>query len=249
MADHRRETGVDLALLAAADLVDGRSHIVVDAPPRHAAQDTKSVVMGVKQHLMGLLRIGPENEGAAIGELEVSDLQFGPLAGDDRPIFRPVELERLARQKRQRHEPAAAARLLFLLPSGLAVASESRHAIVRAVVAEGGQISVQLLDRPLLLARLPPFLPQHLRQLVGVRVQLARAVRDVELRFNGVRAQVFADCVPRQTGASGYLSDREMVPIAPASDDAKYPHADPPDAPCLSQGGEVPTWVSSRWKN
>jgi hypothetical protein len=61
MADHRREAGVDLALLAAADLVDGRSHIVVNAPPRHAAQDAESVVMGVEQHLMGLLRIGPEN--------------------------------------------------------------------------------------------------------------------------------------------------------------------------------------------
>jgi hypothetical protein len=151
----------------------------------------------------------------------VSDLQFGALAADDRPIFRPVELERLARQKRQRHEHAAAARLLFLLPSGLPVASEGRHAIVGAVIAEGGQISVQLLGRPLLLAGLSGLLPQHLRQLVGVGVQLARAVRDVELRFNGVRAQVFADCVPRQTCASGYLSDREMVPIAPASDDAQ----------------------------
>jgi hypothetical protein len=31
----------------------------------------------------------------------------------DRPIFRPVELERLARQKRQRHKHTATARLLF----------------------------------------------------------------------------------------------------------------------------------------
>ncbi len=43
--------------------------------------------MGIEQHLMGLLRIGPENEGAAVGELEVSDLQFGPLSADDRPVF------------------------------------------------------------------------------------------------------------------------------------------------------------------
>ena len=119
--------------------------------------------MGVEQHLVGLLRIGAENEGAAVGELDVSDLQFGPLAGDDRPIFRPVELERLARQKRKRHEHAAAARLLVLLPGGLPVASEGRHAIVGAVVTEGGQIGVQLLGRPLLLSRLPRFLPQHLR--------------------------------------------------------------------------------------
>ena len=177
--------------------------------------------MGVEQHLVGLLRIGAENEGAAVGELEVGDLQLGPLAGDDRPIFRPVELERFAGQERQRHEHATAARLLFLLPGGLPVASKGRHAIVGAVVAEGGQIGVQLLGRPLLLARLPRLLPQHLRQLVGVRVQLARPVRDVELRFDAVRAQVFADRVPRQPRAPRYLSDREMISITPASDDAQ----------------------------
>src|SRR5271157_4567864 len=109
MADHRRETGVDLALLAAADLVDGSSHIVVDAPPRHAPQDAEGVVVGVEQHLVGLLGIGAQNEGAAVGELAVSFLQFGPLAADDRPIFRPVELERLARQKRKRNKYATAA--------------------------------------------------------------------------------------------------------------------------------------------
>src|SRR6202142_2465332 len=127
MADHGREPCVDLALLAAADLVDGGSHIVVDAPPRYAPQDAESVVVGVEQHLMGLLGIGAENEGAAVGKLEVSDLQLGPLACYDRPIFRPIELERLARQKHQRHEHAAAACLLFLLPSGLPAASEGRR--------------------------------------------------------------------------------------------------------------------------
>jgi hypothetical protein len=170
VADHRCEPRVDLAGLAAPNLVDRGAHVVVNAPPRHAPQDAEGVVVGVEQHLMGLLRIGPENEGAAVGQLEVSDLQFGPLAGDDRPIFRPVELERLAREKRKRHKHAAAARLLFLLPSSLPVASEGRHAIVRAVVAERSQIGVQLLDRPLLLSPLPRLLPQHMRQLVGVWV-------------------------------------------------------------------------------
>ena len=163
VADHGWSSARDLALSSAADLVDGSSHIVVNAPARHAPQDAEGVVVGVEQHLVSLLRIGAENEGAAVGELDVSDLQFGPLAGDDRPIFRPVELERLARQKRKRHEHAADARLLFLLPGGLPVVSEGRHAIVGAVVTEGGQIGVQLLGRPLLLSRLPRFLPQHLR--------------------------------------------------------------------------------------
>src|SRR5580693_2653290 len=111
VADHGREPCVDPALLAAANLIDGRSHIVVDAPPRHATQNAEGVVMGVEQHLVGLLEIGPENEGAAVGELEVGDLQFGPLSTDDRPVFRPVELEGFARQKRQRNVDATAAAL------------------------------------------------------------------------------------------------------------------------------------------
>ena len=152
MADHGREPRVDLTLLAAPNLVDRGSHVVEDAPPRHAAEHPEGVVMGVKQHLMGLLRIGPENEGAAIGELEVGDLQLGPLAADDRPIFRPVELKRLARQERQRYENAATAGLLFSLPGGLPVAGEGRHPIIGAVIAQSAQIGVQLLDRPLLLA-------------------------------------------------------------------------------------------------
>ena len=30
--------------------------------------------MRIEQHLVGLLRVGPENEGAAIGKLEVGNL-------------------------------------------------------------------------------------------------------------------------------------------------------------------------------
>ena len=93
----------------------------------------------------------------------MGDLQFGPLAADNRPVFRPVELESLARQKRQRNESAAAAGLLFSLPSGLPLTGEGRHAIVGAFVAEGDRIGVQLLDRPLLLARLARLPKEHLR--------------------------------------------------------------------------------------
>ena len=52
--------------------------------------------MGVEQHLVGLQRVGPQEKRAAVGQLEVRDLQLGPLAGKDRPVFRPIELERLA---------------------------------------------------------------------------------------------------------------------------------------------------------
>ena len=142
MADHRREAGVDLSLLAPADPVDRGAHVVVDAPLRDAAQDLEGVVVGVKQHLMGLLQIGPQDEGAAVGELEVGDLQLGPLAADDRPVLRPVELEGLAWLERQGHVGAATAGLLLPLPGGLPLARERRHAIVGARVSKADQIGV-----------------------------------------------------------------------------------------------------------
>ena len=152
VADHRREARVDLAFLSPPDFIDRRAHVVVDAAPRHAAQHTEGVVVGVEQHLMRLLRIGAQNEGAAVGELDVRDLQLGPLAGNDRPVLRPVELERLAGQERQRHERPAATSLLLAMPRRLPLASEGGHTIVGAIVTEDGQVGVQLLDRPLLLA-------------------------------------------------------------------------------------------------
>ena len=87
VADHGGEARVDLALLAAPDLVDGRAHVVVNPAPRHAAQHAEGVIVGVEQHLMGLLRIGAQGEGAAVAELDVGDLQLHPLAGEQRPIL------------------------------------------------------------------------------------------------------------------------------------------------------------------
>jgi hypothetical protein len=46
--------------LAPADLIDRGAHVIVDAAPRHPAQYTEGVVMGVDQHLVGLLRIRGE---------------------------------------------------------------------------------------------------------------------------------------------------------------------------------------------
>src|SRR5690606_4735371 len=70
VADHGREASVDLTLLAASNLVDRGAHIIVDAALRHAAQDAEVVIVGVKQHLVCLLQIGTNDEGAAVGELE-----------------------------------------------------------------------------------------------------------------------------------------------------------------------------------
>jgi hypothetical protein len=165
------------------------------------------VVVGVEQHLVGLLRIGPQNEGSAVGELEVGDLQLGPLTRNHRPVLRPVELERLAGQEHERHENAAPGGLLLSMPGRSPLAGERGHAIVGAVVAQGHKVSRQLLRRPLLLTELGRLLPQHLRQLVNVGVQLARTIRDVELRLNAVRTKVLSHRVPRQTRAPRNVSD------------------------------------------
>ena len=91
---HGRKAGMDLAIFAAADLVDRRAHVIVDPAPRDAAQNPGGVVVGIiKQHLVRLQRIGPHDEGAAVAELEVRYLQLGAFATENCPVFRPVELE------------------------------------------------------------------------------------------------------------------------------------------------------------
>ena len=72
----------------------------------------------------------------------MGDLQFGSLAAKNRPVFRPVELESLARLKRQRNESATAAGLLFSLSGGLPIPRKGRHAILGAFVAEADQVGV-----------------------------------------------------------------------------------------------------------
>ena len=72
------------------------------------------MVVGIEQHLVGLQQIGPHDEGPAVAELDMGDLQLGALAADHRPVLAPVELERLARLEDQRHEGAAAGGLILL---------------------------------------------------------------------------------------------------------------------------------------
>jgi hypothetical protein len=88
------------------------------------------MVVGVEQHFVGLQQIGAQREGAAVGQLGVGDLQLGPLAAKDRPVFRPVELERLAGLKCQGNKGAASVGLLFSMSGGLPLTRKGGHAIV-----------------------------------------------------------------------------------------------------------------------
>jgi hypothetical protein len=92
VARHGREASIDLPLAARADPVHGGAHVVVDPAPRHATQHAEAVVVGVERHLVRLQEIGPHQEGPAVAELEVGDLQLGALAADNGMFLAPVEL-------------------------------------------------------------------------------------------------------------------------------------------------------------
>src|SRR5271166_6880874 len=70
VAGHSRETSVDLPLFAHANPINSRAHVVVNPAPRNAAEHPERMVMGVKQHFMGLKKIGADKKGAAVRELE-----------------------------------------------------------------------------------------------------------------------------------------------------------------------------------
>ncbi|MNV45880.1 hypothetical protein D3C71_1376900 [compost metagenome] len=208
MTGHRQETDIDVALLAAADLVDRRAHVVVDAAAGDAAEDPECMVMGIEQHLMRLEEIGPNNEGAAVAQLRMRHLQLGALIADDSPVFRPVELEGLTRFEGQRHERSASCRLEFSLPVCLPFTGKGCNSAIGTVIAKAHQVGMELLQGALLLAALLGLRLQPGRQPIRKRIKLAPPLRDLELRLHAVQAQVFADSVPGQAGPAANLPDR-----------------------------------------
>lgn len=101
---HGEEADVDFTGLSAANTIDRRLHIVVDAPFRHAAEDPERVPVGIEQHLMGLQRIGAQEKGPTVRQLDMGDLKLRALTADNREVLAPVELERFTSTKGQRNE-------------------------------------------------------------------------------------------------------------------------------------------------
>src|SRR6478736_6356521 len=71
VAGHCHEADVDVALLATADPIDCRAHVVVDAAARNAAEDAERMIMGVEQHLVRLQEIGSDDESPGVAQLRM----------------------------------------------------------------------------------------------------------------------------------------------------------------------------------
>jgi len=93
------EANIDLPFLAAAHTVDCSLHIVVNAATRHTAKDTKALPAGVKEHLVRLQQVGPDQKNPAVRQLEVCNLKLRMLATDHSVVFTPIELECFAGRK------------------------------------------------------------------------------------------------------------------------------------------------------
>jgi hypothetical protein len=103
MAAHPRETTVELAVLADEYGLDRRLHVVVDAARAGPLEKSKGAVVRVEYHLLGLARIGPNEQHAAVAQPDMRHLDGDCRAVDQHDLVRPVELVRLARRKTQRH--------------------------------------------------------------------------------------------------------------------------------------------------
>ena len=160
MTGHRRKAGIDLPGLARSYPVNCGPHVIEDPALRHAAQNPERLGQGVKQHLVGLQRIGAHDERLAVRQLGVRRLQLGLLARNNRPVLAPVELESLAGSKNQRHERAATTGLLLALALGLPGPHKGCNALIGTVIAQHDKVGMHLLGCTLALARLACLNPQ-----------------------------------------------------------------------------------------
>jgi hypothetical protein len=95
---------VTRSLPAHEDRIHRRLQVVVDAPPRHAAEELERPRMGVEHHFLALAGIRDHEERAAVTQPHVRHLDHLLDAAELDMLVAPVELVRLARGKALRNE-------------------------------------------------------------------------------------------------------------------------------------------------
>ena len=175
---------------------------------------------------MRLQRIGAQEERPAAAQLELRYLELGTLAGHYRPVLAPVELERLARRKHQRHKGAAPRGPCQLLLRPSPRPGKGRHPVIRALETQGRQIRIQPPQVAALLAPFARFRHKPRGQLRRKPVELARTLAPRVLRLDHRARQILPNRVARQLGASRNLPNRYPIPQMPAPDYTEYRHVD-----------------------
>jgi len=100
---------------------------------------------------MCLQQISPNQKGAAVRQLDMGNLQLDALAANIGPILAPVELERLARRKHQRHEGSPICRVMRALAFTLPFPHKGRNPFIGAFISKLHQIGVHQLRRSAIL--------------------------------------------------------------------------------------------------
>jgi hypothetical protein len=140
VATHPQKAAVVLAVLADKHCVDRRLHVVVDPARAGSFEKGEGAVVRVEHHLLGLARIGPHEQHAAVAQPDMRHLDGNCRAIDQHDLVAPIKLVRLAWRKAQRNVGFRRRRAAFDPP----LMGVAPNRIVTALVAQ----PTQLLEHP-----------------------------------------------------------------------------------------------------
>lgn len=103
MPAHLLESPVIGPVLANEDRIHRRLHVVVDSARARPAEEGERPIMGVKDHLLGLPGIGPDEQHPAVAQADMRDLHRHGRPVEDDDLMAPVELVGFAGIEAQRH--------------------------------------------------------------------------------------------------------------------------------------------------
>ena len=98
--------------------------------------------MRIKQHLMRLQQIGPNQKGAAVRQLDMGNLQLDPLAANIGPVLAPIKLKGFTRLEYKRQEDTPVGRVIRTLPFAFPFPHEGRNPFIGTVISQLHQIGV-----------------------------------------------------------------------------------------------------------
>ncbi len=221
---HGGKALVDDASLAFLDLVNGRLHVVIDAPARHAAERRERPGVGIEQHLVALAGVGHQPEGPTGAQLHVGDLHPVVDAANHHAFLAPVELEGFAQLEGQRHKSVDRRPLAFALAPR---PDEVGHPRVATLIARAPDLGVQRFGRAPLVFGPPRVGLQRLPERVVERRELVGLLSAPVLRWAvHLAVQPLRNRVAREPCHARNLALRFVLPGMQMPDPANHVHGD-----------------------